>query len=220
MDVLRRLEKRLGEVMEGIFGAAARHRLQAHDLAGAVAQAAKEGAVATLETVLYPNRYTILLNAADAKDLLPVLPVLRGELRSFVESLVESAGGGLPGPVVIKGEVGADVEAGQCRVETYLQEGQAESQLLVEQGPDQGQVFRIETPTALIGREPDCTFALSDGRVSRHHCEIRFAEGKFWLTDLESTNGTVLNGRLVRREVLQDGDRIELGMTVLEFRIV
>jgi len=220
MDLLKRMEKRLGEVMEGIFGKAPRRRLQAQTLAGAVAQAAKEGAVSTLETTLYPNRYITKLSPADAKDILPVLPVVTVELRSFIESLVEKAEGALPGPVVVKAEADPEVEAGECKVEAYLQEGQPESQLTVEQGPDQGKAFPLQTPIADIGRQEDCALALSDSRVSRRHCEIRFSEGRFWLTDLGSTNGTMLNGRTIRREVLQDADRIELGMTVLQFHIL
>lgn len=219
MDMLKRLEKRLGEAMEGVFGKGPQRRLQAQTLAGAVAQAAKEGAVATLETTLYPNRYLIKLNPGDAKEVLPVLPTLRSELRSFVESMVEKAGGALPGPVVVKGEVDEGVEPGECKVDAYLQEGQPESHLAVEQGPDQGRMFRLQTPLVDIGRGEDCAVELSDGRVSRRHCEIRFHESRFWLSDLGSTNGTVLNGRAIERETLEDGDRVELGMTVLEFHI-
>jgi len=220
MDVLKRLEKRLGEVMEGIFGKAPRRRLQAQTLAGAIAEAAKEGAVATLETRVYPNRYLIKLNPADAKDLLPVLPTLRAELRELVEMLAERAEAQLAGPVVVRGEVDEEVAEGECKVVAWLREGQPEAELAVEQGAQAGKVYRVEAPVVEVGRGSGCAVCLDDERVSRRHCEIRFSENHFWLTDLGSTNGTELNGRPVIREVLEDGDKIGLGATVLEFHIL
>jgi pSer/pThr/pTyr-binding forkhead associated (FHA) protein len=57
-----------------------------------------------------------------------------------------------------------------------------------------------------------------DSGASRRHAEIREQDGVWTLTDLGSTNGTQLNGQVVQRRELGEGDRITIGTTVLEFR--
>lgn len=66
-----------------------------------------------------------------------------------------------------------------------------------------------------IGRDPDNDLVLDDRRISRRHAEIRLRLGRFTLYDLDSTNGTYVNGRRVAEVVLQPGDRIQIGGTEL-----
>jgi pSer/pThr/pTyr-binding forkhead associated (FHA) protein len=56
-----------------------------------------------------------------------------------------------------------------------------------------------------------------DPNVSRRHAELREEGGSWWLVDLDSTNGTELNGKRVQRAKLADGDRIRLGELELVF---
>ena len=70
----------------------------------------------------------------------------------------------------------------------------------------------------LIGRDPQNDVVLDDRRVSRKHAEIRLRLGRYTLYDLQSTNGTYVNGRRVAEKVLDDGDRISIGGLELLFR--
>jgi Protein of unknown function (DUF3662)/FHA domain len=73
---------------------------------------------------------------------------------------------------------------------------------------------------ATMGRSRQCDVMVDDPNVSREHAEIRPRGGSWVLTDLNSTNGSRLNGRrLERSEVLKPGDEIELGTTVLTFEL-
>ncbi|MFZ5471845.1 MAG: FHA domain-containing protein [Myxococcota bacterium] len=69
-----------------------------------------------------------------------------------------------------------------------------------------------------IGRTSDADLQLSSGSVSRRHTRIVGAEGEFWVNDLGSSNGTLLNGMKVRSERLRDGDIIEIGEFKLLYR--
>ena len=80
-----------------------------------------------------------------------------------------------------------------------------------------GRVFPLPMGELLLGRASDCTVALVDGEVSRHHVRLRVAEAGIWLEDLGSTNGTLVNGELVQGSVpLAIGDRLSLGGHVLK----
>jgi hypothetical protein len=70
-----------------------------------------------------------------------------------------------------------------------------------------------------IGRDPRSDLVLSDGKVSRHHAQIRLEGGWPVIYDLRSTNGTFVNGQRVTRQVLRDGDEIRVGDTKLIFRM-
>jgi pSer/pThr/pTyr-binding forkhead associated (FHA) protein len=89
--------------------------------------------------------------------------------------------------------------------------------LRVIDGADRGRVF-ADVPTPLtIGREEGNPIQLNDERISRFHLKIQEDQEKLVLTDLQSTNGTKVNGESVQLWVLRPGDVIALGRTVLMF---
>jgi hypothetical protein len=63
----------------------------------------------------------------------------------------------------------------------------------------------------VIGRNPVCDIVLPGPAVSRRHARLTFADGNWILQDLDSTNGTVVNGALVGRCKLEPGDRVIIG---------
>ena len=69
-----------------------------------------------------------------------------------------------------------------------------------------------------IGRLADSDVVLEDKGASRRHAQVRTKGGVSTLTDLGSTNGTKLNGQQIQTRTLEDGDRITIGTTLIEFR--
>jgi len=89
--------------------------------------------------------------------------------------------------------------------------------LRIIDGADRGRVF-ADVPTPLtIGREEGNPIQLNDERISRFHLKIQEDQHKVVLTDLQSTNGTKVNGENVQLWVLRPGDVVSLGRTVLVF---
>jgi len=87
--------------------------------------------------------------------------------------------------------------------------------LRVLDGADRGRAFEsLETPVT-IGREEGNVIQLNDERVSRFHVKIQSDNDRLVLTDLESTNGTKVNGEDVRLRVLKFGDVIQVGRTAI-----
>jgi pSer/pThr/pTyr-binding forkhead associated (FHA) protein len=72
-----------------------------------------------------------------------------------------------------------------------------------------------------IGRDQTNSIALSkDSYISRHHAWILFIKGSYWVEDLGSTNGTLLNGELLsERKQMFPGDCLKLGRTELVFEL-
>ena len=89
--------------------------------------------------------------------------------------------------------------------------------LAIRDGDQRREVDLGPEPLA-IGRDPHNDVVLDDRRVSRKHAEVRLRLGRYTLYDLQSTNGTYVNGRRVAEIVLSDGDRITIGGAELQFR--
>ena len=89
--------------------------------------------------------------------------------------------------------------------------------LRVLDGAERGQVFENLEPPVTIGREEGNTIQLNDERVSRFHVKIQDDHDRLVLTDLESTNGTKVNGETIQLRILRVGDTISIGRSVLLF---
>src|SRR5271167_396556 len=85
------------------------------------------------------------------------------------------------------------------------------------EGIDKGRVFRDLPLPITIGREEGNLLRLNDERVSRFHAKIQVDSDDFILTDLESTNGTRVNGTVVQIRRLRHGDRVAVGRSLLLF---
>ncbi len=87
-------------------------------------------------------------------------------------------------------------------------------------GGTEGAKFPLGTRGVIIGRRRSNDVCLADKNVSRVHASIDFVEGRYYVTDLGSTNGTYVNGSRIVKKRLEEGDLIRVGTTILEFKVV
>lgn len=90
--------------------------------------------------------------------------------------------------------------------------------LLVEEGGDLGTRLEVDPSRpsrALLGKSPVCELRLSDRSVSRRHASVEVCDARLRLVDLESTNGTFVNGTAIREAFLTGGEAIRIGDTVI-----
>ena len=88
--------------------------------------------------------------------------------------------------------------------------------LTVLTGLNAGQVFTLDVDETVIGRGRDVQLRVEDVGISRAHSRIvRTMDGKFFVEDLGSTNGTFVAGRKVERAELHSGDRVQVGPNVV-----
>jgi hypothetical protein len=87
-------------------------------------------------------------------------------------------------------------------------------------GDQKGEDFRIHDGQNVIGSAPDAEVVLRDSGVSGKHASLRYKDQKFFLTDLDSTNGTYLNDgpNPIAREELKDNDVVRIGEVSLKFK--
>lgn len=109
--------------------------------------------------------------------------------------------------------VGEDFEAAHS--------GGGDPYLIVLKGVHVGQSFPLHKRETVIGREEEVDVSLLDDRISRRHARLVIDDEGVWLEDLESRNGTYLNGeRLSSRRRVRDGDKIQLGArSILRFSL-
>jgi hypothetical protein len=91
--------------------------------------------------------------------------------------------------------------------------------LTFESGPFAGRIVALPNQMISIGRAPDNDVVVGDPATSGHHGRIEVRGGSFWISDLGSTNGTLVNGEPVIDRELSDGDQIAIGQNTIRFTL-
>jgi pSer/pThr/pTyr-binding forkhead associated (FHA) protein len=93
------------------------------------------------------------------------------------------------------------------------------ARLVIKNGGFEGMTFELTSAETLIGRNPTTDITLLDDGISREHAIILYDadSDSYCLEDLQSTNGTQVNGKRVRSVTLASGDEVRVGRTLFEF---
>jgi predicted component of type VI protein secretion system len=84
--------------------------------------------------------------------------------------------------------------------------------LIVEKGPARTRMVHVRHEETIVGRRRDCDLCIPSAEVSRRHCIIRYTNGQLSIEDLDSANGTYVNGqRLTGKQAVRHGDRVQIG---------
>jgi hypothetical protein len=247
VGIFRRLEgflERMVEAPAGRLGAAP----QPVTLAKRIARAMDTNKRFGEEGVIVPNRYVVHLSPTDYAAFESYHGSLEDDLEHDVLTRARREGYRLmarprvllqPDPLVPRGEVrvaatvaddaAAPVEARPAADDTVvlarpghaIPEPTAPSRAYLVVQTDGGPAARFDLGGALIavGRAADNDVILDDPQVSRHHCQLKLQHGAYGFVDLQSRNGSVVNGQRVEEIALANGDRIRIGNTNMEFRL-
>jgi predicted component of type VI protein secretion system len=87
-------------------------------------------------------------------------------------------------------------------------------------GSNQGKVLEIKLSPFVVGRDPSCHLRPASPMISKRHCALLQRDGKVFLRDFDSTNGTFVNNEPVKGEIeLHHGDQLKIGPLMFEVRI-
>ena len=237
MGALSDFERRLEGAVEGFFARTFRSGLQPIELARAIARYLEDHRHVTEDGVVVPNVFRFSLSVKDVERLSSFGDSLRRELAEVVVRTAREHGWRLRGHAVVRLEPSETVTYGTYHVAGLVERETSSATGAVDPVAGNGQVpdvparFAVrvlrggepgfEAPLAadrvIVGRRGDCGVPLEDPTVSRQHAAFVLRGDEWWVIDLESTNGTKVNGATAAERPLRVGDRIEFGDAVVEF---
>jgi hypothetical protein len=198
---------------------------------------------------LVPNRYVIDLSPYDHSRLAPYAAALAQELAQSQAEFIGEQAWTVYGDVIVEIERGDGLDTGMFRVTAEVYTGGEVApvqQPAYDAGPqyspyDQqpagypphggqngrtvglvsgdGRTYPLQMGSTVIGRGDQANLRLPDVGISRRHARLDYDGNQVVLTDLGSTNGTMVNGQRVSAVALNPGDMIQLGTTTLTFRV-
>lgn len=242
MKALRRLEDAIGGALERGFARLARAPLQPVLIARRLEQAMEDGQIVEGERTLVPDQYWIFLHPQDYQALAALTATLEADLGERLVEQATARGWTILARPHVRIKPGRDVRRHNVRVITQMSAAApgpdwvAGTQPLTAVSPPsaaperpapigslcvpEGRITYPLTPvTVNIGRGRGNDIILDDPRVSRHHAQIRRRRGRCVVFDLDSANGTFVNGRPIAEAVLSDGDRVSFGGVELVFKM-
>jgi hypothetical protein len=239
MSVLRNLETKIADLVEGAFGRAFRSQIRPVELARRLAREMDSHRQSSLANTYVPNEYVVWLSPADRRALAPIEAGLVEELSAYLLEHAREERLALVSHPHIELRTDPQLALGECGIEASLVGRPA--------APHSGRPVRsADTPAlappraaarqaflhvggtrvaiggrgAVIGRSPDVDIVLASSDVSRRHAEIAPDAAGWVLSDLGSTNGVRLNDRpLGVPTLLNDGDVIEIASAELIFEV-
>ncbi|HEX8100729.1 MAG TPA: DUF3662 and FHA domain-containing protein [Actinomycetota bacterium] len=236
MGILTEFERRLERAIEGVFTKAFRTGLQPVELATRILKDMETSKTVGVDEVWVPNRFVFRLSEEDRQRFQQAERSLRHELEQVVRDGAQQRSWSLVGPAEVIFETDDSLKQGDFTCEAALVEGQVSTgtaqaprlsvapqrsgdpRLILIQNGKAARTFPLAKDRVIIGRLGESDIVLADPGVSRRHAEVRSRDGEYVVADLGSTNGTMVNEATVGERTLQEGDRITIGKTVLEFR--
>jgi Protein of unknown function (DUF3662)/FHA domain len=212
---LQRFERRLERLVEGGFGKAFRSGLQPVEIGRRLVREMDIGRTLGVRGTVVPNDFTIRLSEADSQRFDGFRETLVNELCETAREHTRESKYHFVGPVAVALDVDPNARIGDLEIVASIIAGPtgATGALVLADGR---RVQLGEDPVR-IGRLPDCAVPLSDSQASRHHAEVRPTDHGFAVTDLDSLNGTTVNGVVIHEKELEDGDVITIGETDIRY---
>ena len=215
---LQSLEGRLERMVDGVFSRRSRGSIRPIELGRRlVREMDSNRSVDVKGRRIVPNDFTVLLSAIDHAGFSDIEDALISELAEAAREYAREEGYHFMGPVTVSLTVDNSLKTGRFGVSSQLKQAAT--------GPGMGSIVlpsgqRVDLSDAVIsvGRLPECTIAINDSNISRNHAEIRAGASSYLVVDLNSTNGTLVNGaKIIGEQSLNDGDIISFGSTHVRF---
>lgn len=214
MNVARTLERKLERLLEGVFGRVFSGRLHTSEIATRIA---READLARFNHVSGPataNYFTLTFNPKDIDDAGAQLAKTLTD--SFGEYVTE-AGLRLVGPPHVTVEVDESVLPGQflCHLEVVPGEERPWARLTARR-----ETYPVRANRSIVGRSSDADVVLDFDDISRSHTLLWRASGSTWVADLDSANGTTVDGQPVGSEPVSLSTGSTLRLASHSFRFV
>jgi hypothetical protein len=214
---LKGFERRLERMVEGVFARAFRSGLRPVELGRRLVREMDDNRTVDVRgRTVVPNHFTVNLSGTDNDQFTDIADTLERELCEAAREHARDEGYTFLGPIEVDLVVTDSMHTGAFQIVGRLREGEggagAGSLVLPT-----GERVILNEQVISIGRQPESTIVLADPNVSRNHAEIRPRGLGFVVVDLNSTNGSRVNGIRVTEQELVDGDELTFGNTRIRF---
>jgi hypothetical protein len=218
VGLLDSFEKGLERAVNGAFAKTFRSGVQPVEIASAVrSELDKKAAVVSRDRILAPNTFEVRLAPADHERLASLGTTLDEELLRLAEEHARSQGYSFAGPVTVRLAVDEQLTTGTLRVASRTAAGEVAWRGVIEV---EGRRHPLVKSRTVIGRGSDADITISDAGTSRRHVEILWDGERAMVRDMNSTNGTKLNGVKVTEAALAPDSVVTIGRTDIVFTVV
>ncbi len=209
------LERRLERFVTGTFAKTFRSGVHPVEIGRRIVREIEGGVQVGIKGSVAPNHFSVLLSPDDFERFSTFQAALAQELADAAREHATEYRYHFVGSVTVELESHSKLGRGTFEVASAIvaTQGFGPASLRLHDG----ERIPIAGMTASIGRMPDCTVQLADPKSSRYHAEVRHDGVGYVVVDLQSTNGTKLNGNAVAESKLSDGDLIQIGESVIRF---
>ncbi len=239
MAIFKDIETRLENLFEGFFNKKFSSALEPVELAHKLTAEMDRKRQVSVAHVYAPNIFSVTLAVTDFSQVEGFKAALLNELKDYLTAHVKEKNYSLTGDIKILFTSEPELQSGECQVVGRLEEdvsnfaGNNTQAISVEEVQS-----LMETPLKVrfysssldfsvqlrkkvitIGRRADNDIVLNKPGVSRYHARLERSEGTYRLHDLDSTNGTLVNGKEIGQINLFAGDEIVFGDVSLEYQV-
>ena len=213
---LQKFEGRLERLVDGTLSKAFRGELHPVEIGRRVTREMDLQRRLGVHGLIAPNAFTVYLSTNDFDRFESFLEALVRELEEAAREHARTEDYVFVGPVTVTVMEDTRQRRGRFAVVSEVEEGPSGLPTASVVLADGCRVVLGPEPLT-IGRLPESAVMVTDPNASRRHAEIRRVGNEVVLFDLNSTNGTRVNGATIRERKLADGDEIVIGTTVLRF---
>ena len=215
MGFLEKAEERIESAVHSLFSRFSKAELQPVEITQAIRSAmdlaAKTDAVGS---TVVPHRYLLVIHPADSQRVSPaILSAIRSEMGRYATGrnfrLISS--------IELNVSVDEKMQRGRVRVGSVPVDTSANWQPVLLVGDKR---HELKLGTSTVGRDEQADITVDDRGLSRFHFEIAWNGEVAAVRDLQSTNGTFLDGVRVNELVLRSGSKISAGRTEFEFQLL
>src|SRR4051794_16442499 len=241
VNLLDRFEQSFERLVEGSVGRLFRSPIQPAEIGRKLERAMTSNQVVSVDSTLVPNDYRVAMHPQDMVLFVDFVAALCRQMEAWLSDLAIDRGftaidrmrvqitGDQTVPkraiqvtaaIADRPDLDRSEQEAIQRTEIFRvikdTSGLTPIRLRFTTGVQNGMEFIIRKPVTTLGRSLDNDVVLESGDISRHHARIEFGDDQIRVVDLNSTNGTRVNGKSVRSQSVRTGDEVAFGTLTAE----
>ena len=215
--VIKKVENKIEKLVEGTFAKFFSSELKPVEISRKIVRELElNRSIGVHGDHLAPNDFDVAISESDYSNLIKAKEPLEQELEETIRDYSYQEGYIFLGSINVSIKKEENLRAGTFRIDARLKQDESGCPPGALVLPD-GKRIQIGNRVITIGRLQDSTICIDDPSISRNQAEVLLRETGYLLSDLGSTNGTLVNGRRISQHVLTDHDQIEFGSYRIRF---